>query len=76
MTIRQFLDGDQFDPDTLLTMDVAFEMARASTRLLDRFDITDAAIARQVIANAQAGDDEGQLCDRALAILSATPPPK
>ena len=76
MPIRQFLDGDQFDPDTLLVMGVAFEMARASTRLLDRLDITDAAIARQVIANAQAGDDEGQLFDRALAILSATPPPK
>jgi len=29
MPIRQFLDGQRFDPDTILMMGVAFEMARA-----------------------------------------------
>jgi hypothetical protein len=77
MPIKQFLDGHQFDPDTLLVMGVAFEMARALTRRLDRPDITDAAIARQIIANAQAGErNVDQLCDRAWAILSAAPPRK
>jgi len=73
MPIRQFLDGHQFDPDTLLVMGVAFETARASTKRSDRPDITDAAIAKQIIANAQAGDNADQLCDRALAILIAKP---
>ena len=72
LVYSEWIDGGDFDGATV------FE--RACTLgvegRLDRLDITDAAIARQVIANAQAGDDEGQLCDRALAILSATPPPK
>jgi hypothetical protein len=75
MPIRQFLDGHEFDHDTILTMGVAFEMARASTARRNRPDITDAAIAKQIIAHAQAGErNVDQLRDRALAFLSATPP--
>jgi hypothetical protein len=75
MPIRQYLDGHKFDPDTILIMGVAFEMARASTARLDQPDITDAAIAKQIIVLAQAGErNVDQLCDQALAILSATPP--
>ena len=75
MPIRQFLDGQKFDHDTILVMGVAFEMARASTIRLDRPDITEAAIAKQIIAHAQAGErNVDQLCDRALAVLGATPP--
>jgi hypothetical protein len=75
MPIRQFLDGHKFDHDTILVMGVAFEMARASTIRLDRPHITEAAIAKQIIAHAQAGErNVDQLCDRALAVLSATPP--
>jgi hypothetical protein len=75
MPIRQFLDGHKFDHDTILVMGVAFEMARASTSRLVRPDITDAAIAKQIIAHAQAGErNVDQLCDRALAVLSAAPP--
>jgi hypothetical protein len=75
MPIRQFLDGHKFDHDTILIMGVAFEMARASTTRLDQPDITDAALAKQIIALAQAGErNVDQLCDQALAILSAAPP--
>jgi hypothetical protein len=75
MPIRQFLDGHKFDPDTILIMGVAFEMARASTKLLDRPDITHAAIANQIIALAQAGErNVDQLCDQALALVTAPPP--
>jgi hypothetical protein len=75
MPIRQFLDGHKFDHDTILVIGVAFEMARASTTRLVRPDITDAAIAKQIIAHAQAGErNVDQLCDRALAVLSAAPP--
>ena len=75
MPIRQFLEGHKFDHDTILIMGVAFEMARASTKRKDRPDITDAAIAKQIIAHAQAGErNVDELCVRALAILSATPP--
>jgi hypothetical protein len=75
MPIRQFLDGHKFDPDTILVMGVAFEMARASTKRLDRPDITDASIGNQIIALAQGGErNVDQLCDQALAILSAAPP--
>ena len=73
MPIRQFLDGQRFDPDTILMMGVAFEMA--STKRLDRPDITDASIGKQIIALAQGGErNVDQLCDQALAILSAAPP--
>jgi hypothetical protein len=69
------LDGFKFDPDTVLIMGVAFEMARASTKLLDRPDITEASIGKQIIALAQGGERSvDQLCDRALAILRAAPP--
>ena len=72
MPIRQYLDGQKFDPDTTLIMGVAFEMARASTKRLDRPDITDAAVAQQIIALAQAGErNVDQLCDQALALLTA-----
>jgi hypothetical protein len=75
MPIRQFLNGHNFDPETTRMMGVALEMARASTMRLDRPDITDAAIAEHIIAHAQAGErNVDQLCDRALAILSAAPP--
>jgi hypothetical protein len=77
MPIRQFLDGHQIDPDTLPVMGVAFEMARVSIKRLYRPDITDAAIAEQIIANAQAGErNVDHLCNRALTILRATPTTK
>jgi hypothetical protein len=75
MPIRSFLGGHQFDRDTIRVMDVAFEMARASTTLLDRPDITESAIGNQIIALAQAGErNADHLCDRTLALLSATAP--
>jgi hypothetical protein len=72
MPIRQFLNGHKFDHDTILTMGVAFEMARASTT----GGIGPILLMLQSRNLAQAGErNVDQLCDRALAILSATPPP-
>jgi hypothetical protein len=74
MPIREYLDGHIFDTDTILLMGIAFEMARASTKRLDRPDVTDAAVAQQIIQLAQAGERSvDQLCDQALALL-ITPP--
>jgi hypothetical protein len=73
--IRQFLDGHKFDSHTIVVMGVAFEMARASTKRLDRPDVTDAAVAQQIIRLAQAGErNVDRLCDQALAFLTRPPP--
>jgi hypothetical protein len=53
-------------------MGVAFEMARASTKLFDRPDITGDAIGKQIIVLAEGGERNiEQLCDRTLSLLSA-----
>jgi hypothetical protein len=76
MSIAQFMEGHRFDPETIRVMGVAFEMARASTKLLDHPDITEAAVAKQIIALASAGERRAdELCDRALAVLTALRPP-
>ena len=75
MPIRQFLHGQQFDPDTMRVLGVAFEMARASTKLLDRPDITDDVIAKQIFILARHGERSAdQLCDGALSLLTAWRP--
>jgi hypothetical protein len=72
MPIRQFLDGQQFGAETIRVMGIAFELARASTLRLDRPDITDDAIGKQIIVLAEGGERNiEQLCDRTLALLSA-----
>jgi hypothetical protein len=64
VSIRQFLDGQQFDPDTILVLGLAFEMARASTKVLNRPEITEAAIAMQIVALARSGErSPDELCD-------------
>ena len=71
MQFRQFLSGEQFDPDTMRLLGVAFEMARASTKLLDRPEITDDVIAKQIIILARSGERSAdKLCDGALSVLT------
>ena len=71
MQFRQFLSGEQFDPDTMRLLGVAFEMARASTKLLDRPEITDDVIAKQIIILARGGERSAdKLCDGALSVLT------
>ena len=75
MPIKEYLHGHQFSPEVIQLMGVAFEMARASNKLLDRPDITDALIGKQIVALASAGERSiDQLCDRALALVCALPP--
>ena len=50
---------------------VAFKMARASTKLLDRPEITDDVIAKQIITLARSGERSAdKLCDGALSVLT------
>jgi hypothetical protein len=73
MPITPYLDGQQFDPETIRVMGVAFEIARAALRL-DRDHPTIAIIARKIIELANAGEiNPDLLSEQALAGLT-TPP--
>jgi hypothetical protein len=73
MPITPYLDGQQFDPETIRVMGVAFEIARAALRL-DRDHPTIAIIARKIIELANAGEiNPDLLSEQALASLT-TPP--
>jgi hypothetical protein len=75
--IRDFLNGDQFDPETTRVMGVAFEMARAAMRLTDQPDPNNNTelVANRIIALAKAGErNPDALCERALAGLGKLPP--
>jgi hypothetical protein len=54
VTIRPFLNGQNFDPETTRLMGVAFETARAA---INRpADLTDEIIAKKIIELANAGE--------------------
>jgi hypothetical protein len=70
MTIRQFLNGERFDPETTRVMGVALEVARAALRSEECDEGTDAIIAKHIIALAPGGErNADRLCDYALAQL-------
>jgi hypothetical protein len=63
--IREYLNGERFDAETMRIMGVAFEIARAALRGRDRVDPT---IAKSIIALVEAGErDVDRLCEYALA---------
>jgi CRP-like cAMP-binding protein len=69
--IRQFLNGERFDPDTTRIMGVAFEMACVALRLADRGDLAKAVVAEKIIELAKAGErDANTLCERSLNELA------
>jgi hypothetical protein len=71
MPIRQYLNGEQFDPEATRIMGVAFEVARVSLGTRDRDDIVDETIAKRIIELAKAGErDVDRLCECALAKVS------
>jgi hypothetical protein len=77
MPIRAYLDGHKkLDDEAIRRMGIAFETALASlsgTRGYD--DPVRAALARSIIALAQAGEhDPERLCDGALRAVSAADP--
>jgi hypothetical protein len=67
MPIRQYLDGERFDPETTRLLGIAFESA---IQALHHWGVVDApreTIARAIIGFAKAGErDPERLCDLAL----------
>ena len=56
MPIRQFLDGDGFDPETIQNMSEALAGACRALGLVDRDDPATRLVARQIIELAQNGE--------------------
>jgi hypothetical protein len=76
--IRPFLHGQNFDPETVRLLGVAFEMARAAIKCPR--DLSDEIIARRIIELAKAGERNVEvLCEDALnvpaGLVSAPNPP-
>jgi hypothetical protein len=68
MSIRQYLNGERFDPETLRIVGLAFEVARVALHLRGRRDAADKLIAEQIIELAKAGEhDPDRLSEYALA---------
>src|SRR4051812_35966693 len=67
MPIRQYLDGERFDPETTRLLGVAFEF---TVQALHNWGVDDPpreAIARAIIGDAKAGErDPERLCDLAV----------
>ena len=79
--IRQYLDGERFDPETTRFLGIAFEFAIQALHNWGEYDPPREAIARAIIGYAKAGErDPERLCDLALEacfkpIISAPSPP-
>jgi hypothetical protein len=71
MPIGQFLNDENFDPETTRVMGVALEMACVALQLRDRSDpAATALVAEKIIALAKAGERcPNALRDRALSEL-------
>ena len=67
-------DGNKFDPETIRTLGLAFEMALIALRLRDRGDLANEIVAQKIIALAKAGErDPERLCDDVLKEFRAPP---
>jgi hypothetical protein len=79
VTIRPFLNGQTFDPETARLVGIAFETARAAIKRPG--DLSDEMIARAIIELAKAGERNVEvLCEAALnvpagAVSAPNPPP-
>jgi len=70
MPITPYLDGFNVDPETKRVMGVAFEMARVALGLVDRGDLANQIIAKQIIELAKAGEHHlDLLCEGTLKKL-------
>lgn len=75
MPIRAFLEGHQFEPETIRLMGLGFEMARVGLRLADRDDVSKETVACKIIALAQTGErDPERLCESVLKEFQVPPP--
>jgi hypothetical protein len=71
MPIRAYLDGQNFDAETIRIMGLAFEMALVALEHTDgTVNPTRDAVAKNIIECAKAGErDPDRLCDAALQTL-------
>jgi hypothetical protein len=77
MPISAFLEGHQFEPETIRVMGHGFEMTKVALRLADRDDVSKETVARKIIALAQAGErDPERLCESVLKEFQVPPPPR
>jgi hypothetical protein len=71
MPIRQYLDGERFDPETTRFLGIAFEFAIQALHNWGEDDPPREAIARAIIGYAKAGErDPERLCDLAVEAYS------
>jgi hypothetical protein len=71
MPIRQYLDGERFDPETTRLLGIAFETAIQALHNWGVDDPPREAIARAILGSAKAGErDPERLCDLALEACS------
>jgi hypothetical protein len=67
MPIRRFLNGQQFDEDTIRVLGVALELTCIALRTGDCADDVKQAIADKIIALAKAGErNPDVLCEKVL----------
>jgi hypothetical protein len=66
MPIGQFMDDSEFDPETKLAIDAAFEMAREALQLGDERKLAK-RIAKSIVELAKAGEHNADLlCESVL----------
>ena len=71
MPLRQYLDGERFDPETTRLLGIAFEFAIQALHNWGVVDPPREAIARAIIGFARAGErDSEPLCDLAVEACS------
>jgi hypothetical protein len=68
MPIREFLNGEEFDQQTIRILGVAFEQVCVALQIGDCDDDVKQAIANKIIALAKTGErnNPDRLCERAL----------
>ena len=71
MPIRQYLDGESFEPETTRLLGIAFEFAIQALHNWGAVDPPREAIARAIVGFARAGErDLERLCDLAVEACS------
>ena len=75
MPITPYLNGEQFDPESMRVLGVAFGLVCIALQVEGSGDDVKQAIANKVIAFAKAGESNPDiLCERALEDIRRPPP--
>jgi hypothetical protein len=71
MPIRTYLNGEQFDAETIRVLGVAFEITRAALRIEDHNAAAKEVVARKLIQMAKEGErDPDRLSERLLELIA------